>query len=368
MNADILAYILATNNFRAGAAELSADAAALKQIRFDAGIAPAAPAPSAPARTTRSATPREPDPAPAMLEGKPIETRPPEKSDNKPFFPEQTRAPYRATAPFKVTTLVDKRPALWSIAFLPDGKILFTERLPGSIRILDTDGKISEPVTGVAGLMTPGGLGIGVLDVVLDPHTPRTIGSSSHSSITSTAPTATPTSPARSSTKRGSPSAIRRSSSAPSRRCHPRGWGPRQAAVSRSRKMAVFVSIGDRSDSPPWDVAQKLDNHLGKVLHITQTARPRPTIRFWASRVPAGDLGLRACAARRVWRSTQATGRLWQHEHGPRGGDELNIVEKGKNYGWPVIVHGIDYPGTPIGEGVTPQGRAWRSRCTTGTR
>ena len=47
------------------------------------------------------------------------------------------------------------------------------------------------------------------------------------------------------------------------------------------------------------------------------------------------------------------TGRLWQIDHGPRGGDELNIIEKGKNYGWPVIVHGIDYPGTPIGAGIT---------------
>ena len=47
------------------------------------------------------------------------------------------------------------------------------------------------------------------------------------------------------------------------------------------------------------------------------------------------------------------TGRLWQNDHGPRGGDELNIIEKGKNYGWPVVVHGIDYPGTAIGEGIT---------------
>ena len=50
------------------------------------------------------------------------------------------------------------------------------------------------------------------------------------------------------------------------------------------------------------------------------------------------------------------TGRLWQNDHGPRGGDELNIVEKGKNYGWPVVVHGIDYPGTPIGEGTHKDG------------
>ena len=86
-----------------------------------------------------------------MVEGQPIERRPPEKRDNQPAFPEQTRAPYHASAPFKVTTLIDNMPAPWSLAFLPDGKILLTERLPGSIRILDTKGVLSEPVAGVAG-------------------------------------------------------------------------------------------------------------------------------------------------------------------------------------------------------------------------
>lgn len=72
-----------------------------------------------------------------LVEGRPIESRPPEKADDRPEFPEQTRAPYRATAPFKVTTLIDNLPAPWSLAFLPDGKILLTERLPGRMRILD---------------------------------------------------------------------------------------------------------------------------------------------------------------------------------------------------------------------------------------
>src|SRR4051794_25966547 len=107
---------------------------------------------------------------PATMEGQPIEKRSPEKADNMPLFPEQTRAPYHASPPFRVTALLDNLPAPWSLAFLPDGKILLTERLPGSIRILDTKGVLSAPLAGVAELASPGAKDIGLLDVMLDPH------------------------------------------------------------------------------------------------------------------------------------------------------------------------------------------------------
>src|ERR1700688_4855100 len=116
--------------------------------------------------------PVTPGPPRSWTDGQPIESRPPEKSDDKPAFPEQTRAPYHASAPFKITTLIDNLPAPWSLAFLPDGKIILTERLPGSIRILDIKGDIkggikgvlSEPVAGVAGLASPAAKDIGLLD------------------------------------------------------------------------------------------------------------------------------------------------------------------------------------------------------------
>src|SRR5579872_961430 len=109
-------------------------------------------------------------PVPTTIDGKPIEGRPPEKADDKPAFPQQTRAPYHASAAFHVTTLIDNLPAPWSLAFLPDGKILLTERLPGSLRILDKKGDLSGPIAGAGPLAAAGADDIGMLDVVLDPN------------------------------------------------------------------------------------------------------------------------------------------------------------------------------------------------------
>ena len=116
---------------------------------------------------------------------------------------------------------------------------------------------------------------------------------------------------------------------------------------------SLFVTIGDRSDSPPWDVAQHLDNHLGKVIHITADGAPAPDNPFLGKPGVLPEIWAYGLRSPEGLAFDPRTGRLWLNEHGPRGGDELNIIEKGKNYGWPVIAHGIDYPGTPIGEGIT---------------
>jgi aldose sugar dehydrogenase len=115
----------------------------------------------------------------------------------------------------------------------------------------------------------------------------------------------------------------------------------------------LFMTTGDRSDSPPWDVAQKLDNHLGKIIHITPDGKPAPDNPFLGTTGALPEIWALGVRSPEGLAFDPRSNRLWQIDHGPRGGDELNIIEKGKNYGWPVIVHGIDYPGTAIGAGIT---------------
>src|SRR5436309_13827506 len=109
-------------------------------------------------------------PAPsALVEGRPVDSRPTEKPDNKPEFAEQTRAPYHATKPYTITTLADGITAPWSLAFLPGGKMLITERLPGKMRLRHADGRLSAPLDGLEVLRSPDAADIGLLDVGLDP-------------------------------------------------------------------------------------------------------------------------------------------------------------------------------------------------------
>ena len=290
---------------------------------------------------------------PALVEGQPVERRQPEKKDDQPTFPQQTRAPYHASAPFQITTLIDTLPAPWSLAFLPDGKILLTERLPGSIRILDTTGVLSAPVAGVSALMAPDAKDIGVLDVVLDPHfaANHQIFFTFYDYINGTNSN---TWVARGQLDEanlaliGAKVIFRAQPAMPSKRL----GGKTGGRIAIAPDDTLFVTTGDRSDSPPWDVAQRLDNHLGKIIHITADGAPAPDNPFLGKSGVLPEIWSYGIRSPEGLAFDPKTGRLWENEHGPRGGDELNIIAKGQNYGWPVVVHGIDYPGAAIGEGV----------------
>jgi glucose/arabinose dehydrogenase len=293
-------------------------------------------------------------PRPAVAEGQPVETRPPEKTDDKPAFPEQTRAPYRATAPFKITTLIDNMHAPWSLAFLPDGNILVTERLPGAMRLLDTKGVLSGPLAGVSVVASAAAKDIGLLDVVLDPgfSSNRRIFFTFYDFVDGTNSN-TYVARARLDEAKGALTdatvIFRAKPAMPSKRL----GGKTGGRIAIGRDGNLFVTIGDRSDSPPWDVAQKLDTDLGKIIHITPDGAPAPDNPFIGKPGVLPEIWAYGTRSEEGLAFDPRTGRLWETEHGPRGGDELNLIEKGKNYGWPVIVHGIDYPGTAIGEGIT---------------
>ena len=109
----------------------------------------------------------------------------------------------------------------------------------------------------------------------------------------------------------------------------------------------LFVTVGERSDTTTRYQAQQLDSHLGKVLRIQPDGSPAPGNPFVdreGARPEIWSLGHRNPQAAAL----DAEGRLWVIEHGPRGGDEVNLVEAGANYGWPLITYGIDYQGGPI--------------------
>lgn len=288
-------------------------------------------------------------PPPVMVEGRSIESRPPEKADDKPAFPGQTRAPYHETINPVVTTLTDKLKSPWSFAFLPDGKILITEK-PGTMLVLDK-GALSGPVTNVPVVSAIGQ--VGLLDLALDPSY-----STSHrifftySEAVGDDNSHIVVARARFDEGTNSLSDVRVIFGA-------KPALPKRQSANQGGRIAIgqdgnlFVTIGDRSGSPPWLKAQELDNDLGKVIHITPDGEPAPGNPFIGKEGALPEIWSYGHRSEEGLTINPMTGELWETEHGPRGGDKLLSPEPGKNYGWPVYVHGIDYPGTTIGEGLT---------------
>jgi glucose/arabinose dehydrogenase len=287
-------------------------------------------------------------PAFQLVKGQPIDTREPEKKDDHPAFPGQTRVPYEPTTPPKVTLLTDKLNNPWSIAFLPDGKILITEK-PGTMRTFNPkDNSLSEPLKGVPMVHYQGQ--VGLLDLALDPQfatnrrfffTYSEADGDKNGIVVARAQLA-----ADDSAITGL-NVIFRAAFVTGRAANQGG----RIAIGRDGNL--FVTIGDRSGSPPPDDAQKLDIMLGKIIHITPDGKPAPGNPFIGKAGALPEIWSYGHRSEEGLTINPATGELWETEHGPRGGDKLLQPQAGKNYGWPVYVHGIDYPGNAIGAGVT---------------
>ncbi|MFO1247268.1 MAG: PQQ-dependent sugar dehydrogenase [Alphaproteobacteria bacterium] len=319
------------------------------------------------AQTPAPTQPRPPGPAPdynagglprtptyGTIEGQPIDARTPEKKVDTRQFPQQTRAPYHHATDFKVTVLTNQLHAAWASALLPDGKLLVTERLPGAFRIVGKDG-VGAPLSGLDGLHVSTPM-TGLLDVVLDPAfaTNRTIYFTYFEYLDKTVYN---TAVARAVLDEAA-GAIRDVKVL----LKTTPFAPNDQTLAAGTKTGgriaigadgyLYVCIGDRDNAGPrpWAVAQYLDTHLGKVIRITKDGAPAPGNPFIGTPGALPEIwaiGLRSPEGL----AFAPDGSLYEVEHGPRGGDEFNLIKKGANYGWPVISHGIDYRGAPIGDG-----------------
>jgi aldose sugar dehydrogenase len=237
----------------------------------------------------------------------------------------------------------------WAVAFLPEGRFLVTER-PGFLRVIEPTGAVGEPVKGLPSVVAEGQGGL--LDVVLDADFARNQTLFFCFSEAGAGGNGTALARARLSddlSRLEGVKVIFRQIPKVRSSAH---FGCR-IVESRTEGRAdgrLFLTLGERYHRK--EDAQKLDNHLGKVVRIHKdgsvpldnpfVGRPGALPEIWSygHRNPQGA-------------ALAPDGTLWIHEHGPQGGDEINLPKAGQNYGWPVVTFGENYGGGQIGEGLT---------------
>jgi glucose/arabinose dehydrogenase len=263
-------------------------------------------------------------------------------------FADAPRSPTPAVihAPIRATTVASGLEHPWGLAFLPDGRMLVTER-PGRLRIVDRNGRLSGPVSGVPTVYAAGQGGL--LDVALSPNfaTDRSI----YLSYAEPGDGGAGTAVARARLGDGGLERVEviwRQVPKVGGRNH---WGSR---LVFARDGTLFVTVGDRYSER--ERAQDLSTTIGKVVRINadgSVPRDNPFVKRDGARGEIWSYGHRNVQGAAL---EPESGRLWTVEHGARGGDELNHPEAGKNYGWPVITYGVDYSGMRIGEGTAKAG------------
>jgi glucose/arabinose dehydrogenase len=279
-----------------------------------------------------------------------VQTDEPNGKNQKPAFAGQTRAPQPAfSTRVKVETVASGLERPWALEFLPDGSMLVTEK-SGRLRIVDAKGQLSKPVSGLPEVFD-GGQG-GLLDVALDPayasngliywsySEPRKGGNG--------------TAVARAKlVAKGEPrvenvQVIFRQQPTFDSKLH---FGSRLVFAPDGK---LFIALGERSVPEARVKSQDVSTTFGKVVRINADGsipKDNPLVGKGKALPEIWSYGHRNIQSATL----DAQGRLWTVEHGPRGGDELNRPEPGKNYGWPVITYGVEYSGQPVGQGVTAQ-------------
>ena len=297
--------------------------------------------------------------------GQVLETRPPKGEGQHPAFAGQTRAVAVITkTPWVAQVVTTGLSQPWSMAFLPENKVLVTEK-PGTMRIIDMhSGKIETTVIGVPAVQYGGDAGL--LDVALDPHfadnrliyfsyvEPRSdpFGDNAIKGISYSGrlrDNGIVVAKARLTPKNdhleGVTTILRVTPSLP-QTAH---YGCR---LLFDKDGFLYVSLGERFFYPTRGDAQSLFSYMGKILRITTDGKPAPGNPF------NRDQNNEDHPLPEIWsyghRNPQGlainpvTGDLWESEHGPDGGDEINLILPGRNYGWPVIAYGTNYDHTKI--------------------
>jgi glucose/arabinose dehydrogenase len=258
----------------------------------------------------------------------------------------------------RLVTVTDGLERPWGLAFLPDGRMLVTEKA-GRLRLVGKDGKLD--ATPIAGLPRVDAQGQGgLLDVALHPQYASN-GWIYWTYAQRDAEGRNGTELARGKLA-GGPGAHRMEQVEVLFRMAPktdRGhhFGSRIVFdASTGQPVTLYLTLGDRGE---MQRAQALDDHAGKILRLTDEGKPAPGNPFLndpKARPEIFSLGNRNVQGAALH---PQTGVLWAHEHGPQGGDELNVIKAGSNYGWPVITYGVNYvTGTKIGEGTSKAGMA----------
>lgn len=279
----------------------------------------------------------------------PAETQAANAPDQKPAFAGQTRAPQpERTTPVSVTPVVQGLKGVWAFEFLPGGRLLVTEK-EGRMRLVAPDGGAGVEVTGVPKVDARGQGGL--LGVALSPGfaADRTV----YVSFSEPRQGGNGTSVARARLVEEGGRA-RLDDLAVIFRQTPTYDGDKHygSRLVFSGDGTLYVTVGERSDMQTRGQAQDLSSGLGKVFRIKadgQAPSDNPFVgkakvipQIWSY----GHRNIQSAAL-------DGQGRLWTVEHGPRGGDELNRPEPGRNYGWPEVTYGIEYSGAKVGRGLT---------------
>ncbi len=289
-------------------------------------------------------------PAFAQAAGAPAETSAPNAPDQAPAFEGQTRAP----TPPEPTVVVDEvvaeeLPQLWAMEFLPDGRMLVTAKA-GAMHIVSEDGVAGPEITGVPEVDARGQGGL--LDVALAPDFETSNLVYFSFSEPRDGGNGTSVASARLVTDEAGGGALEDVQVIFQQLPTYDGTKHFGSRLVFGAEGELYVTVGERSDVEPRIQAQDIGSGLGKVFRITadgEALTDNPFVDQDGALPEIWSLGHRNMQSAAL----DGEGRLWTVEHGPKGGDELNRPEAGKNYGWPEVTYGIDYSGAPIGEGIT---------------